>query len=305
MPALSPHTSWATDENVGHLELPGGRRMSYVLQGADRGPAVVVLDGLGSRGLARAADRAARELGLRLVAPDRPGFGDSTPAPARGIADWPADHAALLDALGVERAGILAQSGGTPFALAVAAALPARTSAVAIMGAIAPLDDPATLSELGAQMRRAAKLSRRAPWLLRLALRGAARQARRDPERAAAKAAGHLPAGDAEIMRDPALWAIHARTTAEVLSRPDAVARELGLVARPWGVDLESIEVPVAFWSGDADVTHPTPHSRRLAARLHDAPVHVVHDAATFGLMPSYPDALRFAAAPIYAIPGY
>ena len=45
-----------------------------------------------------------RRMGVRLVAPDRPGTRRSTAAPQRGIADWPADHAALLDALGA-RAG--------------------------------------------------------------------------------------------------------------------------------------------------------------------------------------------------------
>ncbi|HEU4701156.1 MAG TPA: hypothetical protein VFS37_01645, partial [Conexibacter sp.] len=75
--------------------------MSYLVsEGDDDRPLVVVLDGPGSRGLARAAAPIAASLGVRLAAPDRPGFGDSTLAPARGIADWPADHAALLDALG-------------------------------------------------------------------------------------------------------------------------------------------------------------------------------------------------------------
>jgi hypothetical protein len=37
--------------------------------------------------------------------------------------------------------------------------------------------------------------------------------------------------------------------------------------------------------------------SRKLAARLSDASeVHVVRDAATFGLLEAYPDALAFAA---------
>jgi hypothetical protein len=54
--------------------------------------------------------------------------------------------------------------------------------------------------------------------------------------------------------------------------------------------------VPVALWSGDSDVVHPTSLSRRLAGELGGAPVHVVREAATFGLMAHYGDALRFAA---------
>jgi len=135
------------------LEVSGGRTLSYETLGAAEGPVVVVLDGPGSHGLARAAAPAATELGIRLVAPDRPGAGSSTDAPDRGITDWPEDHGALLDALGVDRAGLLAQSAGTPFALAVAAAMSSRTTGLALVGAVAPLDDPEAFAEAGKQLR--------------------------------------------------------------------------------------------------------------------------------------------------------
>jgi pimeloyl-ACP methyl ester carboxylesterase len=152
------------------------------------------------------------------------------------------------------------------------------------------------LAASGAQLRRGALLARRAPWLLRLGLAVAGRQAARNPEKAAAKIAADLPARDAEIMRDPANWAIHQRTTAEILARSDAMTREIARLAGPWGVDYDAVAVPVALWSGDRDEVHPTAHARRLAELLHGAPVHVVPGAGTFGLMPRYREALAFAA---------
>lgn len=263
------------------------------------GPLVVVLDGPGSRGLAQAAAPIAADLGIRLVAPDRPGFGDSTPAPQHGIADWPADHAALLDALGVERAGVLAQSGGTPFALAAAAALPERVAALALIGALAPLVESEPHRTAGRQLRTATTLARRAPWLLRAGLRAAARGARKDPERAARKATKRMPPADAAVLEDPSLWALHVQATAEILGQADGLVHEMRLFAQPWGVALDAVACPVALWSGACDVVHPTAHSRWLAARLGDAPVEVVPDAATFGMLPIYADALRFAAAAV------
>jgi pimeloyl-ACP methyl ester carboxylesterase len=276
-----------------HVELPDGRRLAFTTYGADDGPLVVVLDGPASRGLARAEAGAAAGLGIRLVAPDRPGAGRSTPAPKRGIADWPADHHALLDALGAQRAGILAQSGGTPYAVAAAAALPERTIALASLGPVAPFDDdPASVRELGGELRAGVKLARRTPWLLRALLRNLAK----DPEKAARKVAKDLPPADARILEDPACWAIHEEATAEILAQTGVIAREIGLMARPWNVDPAAVTVPVSFWSGSHDTRHPTALARRLAAALPgDPPVHVVADAATFGLMPIYADALRFA----------
>ncbi|HEV7884621.1 MAG TPA: alpha/beta hydrolase [Solirubrobacteraceae bacterium] len=283
-------------ERDAELELPDGRRLSYATFGDADGPVVVVLDGPGSRGLARAAAASAAELGLRLVAPDRPGFGSTTQPRRYEILDWPRDHAALLDALGVQRAGIVGQSGGTPYALAAAAALPDRTTALALVAPVGPLSEPAMRASSGAQLRRGVLLGRRAPWLLRLLLAAAGRQARKDPEGAAAKIAGDLPPADAAIMRDPSNWAMHQRTTAEILGRPGAMAREIARLTRPWGIDYDPIDMPVALWSGDRDDVHPTAHARRLAELLGGAPVHVVAGAGTFGLMPRYGDALRFAA---------
>ncbi len=284
-------------EHEATLGLADGRRLSYAMFGASAGPLVVVLDGPGSRGLARAAAPAAEQLGLRLVAPDRPGFAGSTQVDGDRIAAWPRDHAALLDALGARRAGIVAQSGGTPYALAAAARLGPRTTGLALVAPMGPLDERAMRSSAGTQVRRGVMLGRSAPWLLRLALGAVGRQAAKDPDKAAEKIAAELPPRDAEIMRDPANWAIHQRATSEIFSRPDAVAREIARLARPWGVDLAAIDVPVALWSGDRDVVHPTSHSRRIAELLSvDAPVHVVQGAGTFGLMEHYGDALRLAA---------
>lgn len=144
-------------ESTATIALPDGRTLSYLLLGADSGPVVVVLNGPCSRGLGRAAAPTARELGIRLVIPDRPGSHDSTPRPGRQIADWPADNLALLEALGVEQAGILAQSGGAPYGIAAGE----RTTGLALLGALAPLSDPAARREAGKQLRTGAFLARR------------------------------------------------------------------------------------------------------------------------------------------------
>ncbi len=275
------------------LKLQDGRSLAYTAFGADDGPVVVVLDGPGSRALAQAMGPAAREEGVRVIAPDRPGFGGSTVKPGRAIADWPADHAALLDALGVERAGIVAQSGGTPYALAAAATLPQRTSGLALLGALSPLGEPDALEDVAGPMLPAFKLARRAPWLLKPLMRLVSRQS---PEKAAKRMADGLPPADAKVLEDPALYAIHLAATGEIFGHPVQLSEEIELLAKDWDIDLAKITCPVAFWSGDQDVTHPTVMSRRMAARLGGAPIHVVPDTQTFGLMAHYPEALRFAA---------
>jgi hypothetical protein len=96
------------EEGVGSVRVDG-RRLAYATYGDPDGRPVLVHHGSpGSRLVGQLLDGAARERGLRLVAPDRPGFGRSTHDPDRTIPDWPGDAAAVLDALGIERASVVA-----------------------------------------------------------------------------------------------------------------------------------------------------------------------------------------------------
>lgn len=291
MPTTTPTLTLPAAEEAQTVVLGDCRRLDYTLHGDPTGTPVVVLDGPCSRGLARAAGPIAAELGLVLVAPDRPGSFNSTSKPGRTFKDWPADHAALLDALGIERAGILGQSGGTPYSLAAAAALPDRVTAVALLGAIAPLTDERAFKTAGKQIEAGARLSHRAPWLFRFLLKHT------NADKAARKAVDKLPRKDAELMRDGRLYGLHLQCTREILGQPRQVAEEIGLVARPWDIDYAKVEAPVELWTGEGDPVHPVPHARIIAELLGGGPrVNTVPEAASFGLMERYPAALRFAS---------
>jgi pimeloyl-ACP methyl ester carboxylesterase len=76
---------------------------------------------------------AARELGLRLVAPDRPGIGGTDPSRLRRLADWMKDAALALDALVPGPATVLGISAGGPFAAACTAQLPGRVRSLTLI----------------------------------------------------------------------------------------------------------------------------------------------------------------------------
>src|SRR3954454_20276242 len=103
---------------------------AYLDLGDPAGTPLIVLDGPGARGLVRAAAPIAARRQLRLIAPDRPGAGS--------VADVTARLLGLTDELGVEPFGIVAQSGGTPYALGLAAAAAERVRGLAFLGAVAP-----------------------------------------------------------------------------------------------------------------------------------------------------------------------
>ena len=84
---------------------------------------------------------AAAERGIRLLSYGRPSYGGSTPQPGRTVGDAAADTVAVLDAFGVDRAAAVGASGGGPHALAGAARLPDRVTAVVALAGPAPRTD--------------------------------------------------------------------------------------------------------------------------------------------------------------------
>src|SRR5687767_15639086 len=86
------------------ITLADRRKVEVAEFGAPNGRPVIYCHGFpASRLDAQLADEAAREAGVRLIAPDRPGYGLSDFQPGRRIGDWPRDVAEIADALGLQR----------------------------------------------------------------------------------------------------------------------------------------------------------------------------------------------------------
>lgn len=121
----------------------GERSITVYEDGAPTGPAILYHHGTPAAGgpyTTWVDDALGR--GARLISYDRPGYGGSSAVPGRTVADAAADSAAIMDALGIDDFVTWGISGGAPHALACAALLPDRVSAVACLGGIAPFDAP-------------------------------------------------------------------------------------------------------------------------------------------------------------------
>ena len=89
--------------------------MGYAQYGSvDGKPVFYFAGGNSSRLEGRCFDRAARPQAVRLLVPDRPGFGPSDDQPKRTFLAWPGDVAQLADALGKGRFGVFGVSGEAP-----------------------------------------------------------------------------------------------------------------------------------------------------------------------------------------------
>ena len=121
------------------IRLQDGRRLTYAEYGDPHGsPLFFLHGGNDSRLVGAIIDRSAFDLGIRIIAPDRPGYGRSDFQPGRTLLDWAADLAELAAALSIGRFAIAGHSGGGPHALAVAHALPERCAGVTLIASAGP-----------------------------------------------------------------------------------------------------------------------------------------------------------------------
>ena len=286
MPSTAPGPTGRGDPATTRTTTVDGRRLAYAEYGSTDGTPLVFCHGTpGSRLLAGLFDGAARERGLRLLAPDRPGFGRSAPWPDR-TADDGRVVAAVLDDAGVDRAGVVAFSGGAPHALAAAAAHPERVSRVDLVAGATPPDlapsPPAVQRLLG-------WLATRTPLVLRGLLRGQTWLAARfDPSLVVSQYADDPDAvadAVAETVRDDFVEAF-------VETRRGAVA-EFRDAARAWPFSLDAVDAATVLWHGDADTNVPIAGARRLETRLPNADLRVRDGADHLGtLLGCGPDAL-------------
>lgn len=264
------------------LTLDDGRTLGYRDYGSPDGTVVINCHGGLVCGLDVAPfDATARELGLRIVSPDRPGLGGSSPAPGRRTSDWAADVRALLDALDIDRAAVLGWSMGGQYALSCAALLADRITATAVIAGCRPLDDDATFGELNTMDRRLTLLARHHPQVAATTFRALGGIARHTPAAWAhltLRAAQPAEASTLEALPDPGI----AAAAAAALEGGDGMVEEYRAWVRPWGFTPADVPGPVTFWHGDADDLVPPAWSATLARALPDARLERVPGAGHF-----------------------
>jgi pimeloyl-ACP methyl ester carboxylesterase len=250
-----------------------GRNVGVYEYGDPNGSPVFALHGTPASGAGFDwTDAPARERGLRVIAPDRPGVGQSDPFPMESVSDYGEELRALADALGVEKFALLGYSGGGPYALAVAHEMPERVTIAEIVAGAGEIGAWATLADLARSDRQLTWLSLHAPLAARGVLRVAEIGARISPKTALRSTATEFPAPDRKVMHEMGTPREALALFTSALARTTAGAvTDYALLARPWHVALEEITVPVHCWHGTADTAVPLSHTEALLERIPDA----------------------------------
>jgi pimeloyl-ACP methyl ester carboxylesterase len=117
------------------VALADGLRLNYVHGGAIDGAAVILLHGITDSSFSFSRVMPLMPPGLRLIAPDQRGHGESDrPADGYTMDDFAGDVIGLMDGLGIARATLVGHSMGSFVARCVAERAPERVSRLVLLG---------------------------------------------------------------------------------------------------------------------------------------------------------------------------
>jgi pimeloyl-ACP methyl ester carboxylesterase len=234
--------------------------MSISYREAGAGAALVLLHGIGSAARAFEDQLAGLSKGLRVIAWDAPGYGNSTALPMEApvAADYAAALAGLLDELKIERCHLLGHSLGALMAASFAADRPQRILSLTL----------ASIAGGHAKLPVADREKQLAQRIGDIAALGAREMAEKRGPRLLGPGA------------TPAMIRRVVDTMAAI--NPDGYAQAARMLASgDVKADIARLpaSMPVQILYGDADVITPPARNIEIAAVRPQAPVHVIAGA--------------------------
>lgn len=275
----SPAEGFAFSSVGATIQLSDGRTLAYLETGDTEGrPVFYFHGGPGSRLEGLLFDELNQQLGIRMIALDRPGYGLSDFQEDRMYLDWPDDVSELADQLGIERFAVLGWSSGGPYAAAVAHQIPQRVTVAAIVAGEGPYasDDypqsvltSATFSSSGVN-----KLfiwsANNGPWLMRTLFRMQRILIFSDPAGVVEAAGGFdMSAKDKQFFtRD-----FHREYSAEMVEAfrqgVEGMTRDYTIERLDWPFELEAIHAPrVLVFHGEEDTMVSPRISEYVCSRI-------------------------------------
>ncbi|MCV3272314.1 alpha/beta hydrolase [Roseobacter sp. WL0113] len=275
---LPPVRAVLSDEPT-KLRLPGGRDLAFTQWGDGAGFPVFYFHGTPSSRLEGAfADAAARRHRFRLVAVDRPGFGQSTFQHHRRFLDWPEDVLALADHLKIDRFAVAGHSGAGPHLLACGVCIdPKRLACIGALGPWGPVASADIAKSLNRLDHAFANAARQRPWLMRMGFAPMGWAARWWPDLFFGLMKRSVATADRRALEDPGFTAIFRSALREAFRQGSrGAAHEAHLAYTDWGFDIASVRVPTHIWLGDQDVFVSNTMGRYLEQRIPGVDFHWV-----------------------------
>lgn len=283
------------------FETASGHVMAYGDYGDPNGNPVIFFHGSpGSRFEAAQLHDAAKVIGLRLIAPERSGLGQSEFNPAASILSHAQDALDLADRLGLQRFAVAGYSGGAAPMYAIMHLAPERIVLGIDLAGWAPMADVPELRKTLAPLDSAYfRVARFLPALFNLTFRYLVRAARdANPNRIARVAASSMSPADRDWLRDPEhLGAFHADVRESCYQGHAGPAQDAFKMYRPWGFDPRMTKGDVVIFHGEEDRFANFALAEWKAKTIEHCSLNAFNGVGHIGIVKEFPAALRLAKA--------
>ena len=294
---VADEKSGVSDRSSQTHRLADGRQIGYAEYGDPDGLPVVALHGTpGSRFMFALTDEGARARGLRVIAPDRAGYGLSELQRFETLADTASDVEALTDALELDRFALIGVSGGGPHAVAVADRLKSRILRLVLISPVGPVAecDHIRMSSLHRHIFSQTSTSHHASATFFSTLRTLMDWA---PSVAYHLLMQQVTATDCDVLNRPDVRDnIQAALREGLRTGTEGALQDLHLYGGPWNMNVGEIDVPAFMWQGGEDAVVPPDAAYYLAGALPNCQLEVIKGAGhywVFGEFDRVLDVLR------------
>ena len=265
-----------------YVTLSDGRKLGYNEYGPAYGKPLFYFQGTPSSRIEWqmfGGEQLASRLHLRIISIDRPGMGLSDFQGGRRLLDWPTDIAALANELGIDHFSILAFSGGGPYAVVCALAIPERLTSVGIVSGAGPFTEKGIADGINPMSRQFFDLCRDKPVRGRMMLRMMGAMAHYAPNRLIAQTMAALPEPDQLVLKREEVQQWYLQTMREAQRHgPRGAQHDTALMVSPWEFRPQEIKMTVHLWYGEADRDTPIAMGRSLAAAIPKSQAHFYPD---------------------------
>jgi len=218
------------------------------------------------------SDQVIRDQGLRIIIPERPGYGDSDAKNNRNHQDFCQDIKDLLNSLKIDKVKVIAHSVGGVYALALAEFLPERVERIAMVNAVTRVEDMRKAKPVPILVTAVLQSVRFAPFLIELILKMAIGK---DLEEFYEQQLTYIRptvegrAADINLLsrrnyRDYSILNLKQSAKQGVATW----ANELNLSFSEWNFKVTNTQMEYQFWHGDQDDVISIHAAKRLASYL-------------------------------------
>jgi pimeloyl-ACP methyl ester carboxylesterase len=269
--------------------LADGRFLGGAEYGDPQGRPVFLFHGQPGNRLFHPDEELTRQFGVRLIVPDRPGYGLSTYLPERRLLDWPYDTLAIADHLGIEQFEIIAFSGGGPYGLACAAKIPDRLTRVVVAAGAPPMHIPALRRQMQPLARINYFLTRFTGAIFPAIFRIYWRQARKTPAGFIEIMRRQSPLADQKLIENPETYQMLLAVWQENL-RVDSRGYVLDarLLMDDWGFQMSDVETPIELVWGAQDLNVPPSVMDYFSAQLPHSTQTLLPEAGHFAILTAW-----------------